>query len=321
LAALREEKRDIERAAARTRAPNTDARDNGNFRAVLDAMLERRDITLNGTAGLEIVKTLMTELRARTPILQGIHYYYGSGDTLIPVLSPTIATPTPVAEGAKGLPGDAQAALGAATIRPAAYFSELAVSYETLKKGVVDFEGELPKIFADAFAQGFHGQVLTGSGGGNNMQGIFTAAASAVGDNKITCGAAGTPKIADLVSLATAAQDKADAATIIIHPSIYAGIMADATTGVAELYKEELIRTKTIEGVKVTITSGAPSATASGAVVGAALRLDDYAIGVADQLTVTPIRERGDTNTYYQAVMLANGRLPVQKNVWALVAK
>jgi HK97 family phage major capsid protein len=320
LAALREEKLDIERALARKGAPNTDGSTGGHFREVAKAMLEKRDITLNGTAALEVVKTLMKELQPRTPILQGIHYYYGAGDTQIPVLSPTIAQPVPVAEGATGLPSDQQAQLNAVKLIPAAYFSELAVSYETLRKGAVDFEGELPKIFADAFAQGFHKQVLTGSGGGNNMQGIFTAAASAVGDNKLTCATAGTVAIGDLVQLATAIQDKADNANIIIAPKTYGLIMADPTTGLADLYKEELIRTKTIEGVKVLITSGAPSSTASGDVVAAALRLDDYAIGIADQLTIIPINVRGDTNTYYQAVMLANGRIPVQKNLWALVA-
>lgn len=152
------------------------------------------------------------------------------------------------------------------------------------------------------------------------MQGIFTAAASVVGDNKLTCADTGAPKIGDLVKLARGLQDRVDNANIILSPAIYGSIMADATTGVAELYKEELIRTKTIEGVKVIITSGAPSSTASGAVVAAGMRLDDYAIAIADQLTILPIRQRQDTNTYYQALMLANGCIPVQKNLWALVA-
>jgi HK97 family phage major capsid protein len=319
LKALQAEKRDIERAKARSEAPVTDAK-GGQFRAVAEAMLEKRDITVNGTQAIEILQELMTELQAKTPILQGIRYYYGQGNTRIPVLSPTIATPASYDEGAKDIADDVQANIDSLELAPVAYISELGVTYET-RMSAVNIERELPKIFADAFAQGFHTQVLTGSGAGRNMQGIFTAGASAVGANKLTCGAEDAVTIADLVSLATAVQDKTDTAVIILNPATYNAIMGDPTTGVAELYKEELIRDKKLEGIRIIKTSGAPKSMTSGAVIAAALRLEDYAMGIADQLSVTPIRTIKSSVTYYQAVMLANGRLPVQKNLWALTAK
>ena len=320
LRALQAEQRDIDRRAAKQAAPGPDAKDAKKYRAIVEAMLEKRDITVNGTEALDIVQDLMKELQPKTPILQGIRYYYTKGDTKIPVLSPTIAAPVSYAEGTKSVPADLQAQLTPVILDPKAYISELAVTYETLKKSAVNIDSELSKIFADAFWQGLHTQVLTGSGAGNNMQGIFTAAASAVGGNKITCGTAGTVTIADLVGLATAVQDRTDAAVIILSPAIYSKVMADATVGVADLYKEALIRDKRVEGVPVLLTSGAPKATTGGAVVAAAMRLEDYAIGIADELTITPIRQPHDPATYYQAIMLADGKIPVAKNLWALVA-
>jgi HK97 family phage major capsid protein len=319
LAALRAERRDIERRAAAAAAPVTDRKD-GKYRALVEAMLQPRDITVNGTEAMEVIQELMKELQPKTPLLQGVRYYYSKGDTKIPVLSPTIAAPVSYGEGTKSVPDDMQAQLAPVVLDPKAYISELAVTYETLQKSAVNLDAELPAIFADAFWQGLHKQILTGNGAGNNMQGIFTAAASATGENKLTCATAGTVTIADVVSLATAVQERTDDAVIILSPAIYSLIMADATAGVADLYKEELIRDKRLEGLQVLLTPGAPKATSAGAVVAAAMRLEDYALGIADKLSIMPIHQPHDPATYYQAVLLADGKIPVAKNLWALVA-
>jgi HK97 family phage major capsid protein len=181
--------------------------------------------------------------------------------------------------------------------------------------GSVDLESELPGIFADAFAQGFHKGILTGSGTGLNFTGLFPSIPAA---NQIACAAAGNPKIADLVNLALTIQDLTDSGVIVLAPSIYAGILADETTGVAEVYKEELIRGKTIENVRVILTSAAPSALAAGSIVAVAGRLEDYAVGMASDISIDPIKKPGDTNTYFQASVFANGIPVLEKNFYGL---
>jgi HK97 family phage major capsid protein len=184
--------------------------------------------------------------------------------------------------------------------------------------GTVNFDSELPAIFADAFAQAFHRGILTGDGTGLNFTGLFGAIPAA---NQVVCGATGNPKIADLVKLALTVQDLTDSGVIVISPSIYAGILADTTVGVADVYKEELIRNKTIENVQVILTSAAPSDTTSDEIVAVAGRLDNYGLGMASEINIRPIEKVGDTNTYFQASIFANGIPIVPKNFYGLAAK
>jgi HK97 family phage major capsid protein len=314
---LRARKAEIEKAIALENAP-IDKRDVKNA-DIQKALIEKRAITLNGTGAISQIKELAKELQAKTPILERVRYFYGpNASTNIPVLSPGLATPAVAAEGATSIASDSTAVLGSKSITPHAFVSILPVSLEALTMGTVNFDSELPAIFADAFAQAFHTGILTGSGSGLNFTRLFGAVPAA---NQITCGAAGNPKIADLVTLALTVQDLTDNGVIILAPSIYAGALADSTTGVADVYKEELIRNKTIENVRVILTSAAPSSTAANAIVAVAGRLDDYGIGIASEISIEPIKKVGDTNTYFQASVFANGIPIVPNNLYALKAK
>jgi hypothetical protein len=131
----------------------------------------------------------------------------------------------------------------------------------------------------------------------------------------------GNPKIADIVQLALTVQDFTDNGVIVLAPSIYAGVLADTTTGVAEVYKEELIRNKTIENVQVILTSAAPSSTTAGSIVAVAGRLDDYALAMASEINIESIKKVGDTNTYFQASVFANGIPIVESSFYGLKTK
>jgi HK97 family phage major capsid protein len=314
---LRAQKSEIEKAIALENAPIE--KRNVSTADIQKALIEKRAITLNGTGAINQIKELAKELQAKTPVLQRVRYFYGpNASTNIPVLSPGLATPAAAAEGATSIAVDTTAVLGNKSITPHAYVSILPISLEALTMGTVNFDSELPAIFADAFAQAFHRGILTGDGTGLNFTGLFGAIPAA---NKVVCGATGNPKIADLVKLALTVQDLTDSGVIVLSPSIYAGILADTTTGVAEVYKEELIRNKTIENVQVILTSAAPSDTTSDEIVAVAGRLDNYGLGMASEINIRPIEKVGDTNTYFQASVFANGIPIVTKNFYGLAAK
>jgi HK97 family phage major capsid protein len=211
---------------------------------------------------------------------------------------------------------DSTAALGNKSVTPHAYVSILPISLEALTMGTVNLDSELPAVFADAFAQGFHRGILTGDGSGLNFKGLFASIPTA---NQVACAAEGNPTIADLVRLALTVQDLTDSGVIVLSPSIYAGVLADTTAGVADVYKEELIRVKSIENVPVILTSAAPSALTEGSVVAVAGRLDDYALAMASEINIEPIKKVGDTNTYFQASIFANGIPIVEKNFYGLI--
>jgi HK97 family phage major capsid protein len=315
---LRSQKSEIEKQIALANKP-TDTRTTTSLADVSKAMLEKRAITLNGTGAISQVKELTKELQAKTPILEKVRYFYGANaQTNIPVLSPTIATPGNYAEGVTNVAADTQAILGSTNLTPYAYISLLPISAEALTLGSVNIESELTGIFSDAFAQAFHNGILTGDGSGRNPTGIFTSIPEG---NKIQCAAVGAPKIVDLAKLALSIQDLTDNGVIVLHSSIYSQILADPTTGVAELYKEELIRSKTIEGVHVILTSASPSSIATGSVVAVAGNLDNYAFGLASEIAIKPKEKVGDSNTYFEATVFANGKPILAKNFWGLVTK
>jgi HK97 family phage major capsid protein len=315
---LRSKKAEIEQQIALANKPK-ETRTVSTFDDVRKAMIEKRAITLNGTGAINQIKELAKELQSKTPVLERVRYFYGANaQTNIPVLSPSVAVPGNYAEGATTISADTQAVLGTTAITPYAYISLLPVSAEALSLGSISIESELSMIFADAFSQAFHNGILTGDGTGRNFGGIFT---SLVANNKVQCAATGDPKVADLANLALNIRDLTDNAVIVVSPAIYSKIMADNTTGVAELYKEELIRTKTIEGVQVIITSGAPSSVTAGSVVAVAGDLNGYALGVASEVVVDPIKKVGDSNTYFQATVFANGKPIIAKNFYGLVTK
>ncbi|MDR1301543.1 MAG: phage major capsid protein [Treponema sp.] len=320
LAELRTKKMEIERLIALAHKPE-DTRETRSMGSgeLSKAMKEKRSITLNGTGAINQIHELAKELQAKTPILKQVKCFYGpNASTNIPILSPSIAIPGNYAEGATTIAADTQATLGNKTITPYSYISLLPISAEALNLGSVNIEGELPVIFSDAFAQGFHNGILTGNGTGRNFKGIFPSIIEA---NQIECAASGAPKMADLVRLALTIQDLTDEGVIILHSSVYSQIMADATTGVADLYKEALIRDKRIEGVAVILTSGAPNSITAGSVVAAAGRLMDYGMGLASEITIDPIKRPGDSNTYFQATIFANGTTIIDKNWYGLVTK
>ena len=291
-----------------------------HLRDVVSAMKEKRAITLSGTGAVEVVNALFKVFKNRTDILNGLRYFSGPNSaTVIPVLNPRPARPARVAEGVTNASSDSTAALSATELKPETYFSELPVSFETLKYLPVDFESELVEIFADAFADAMANQVVTGRGKTTYYEfgGLFT---SVPAGNKIECAAAGAPTIADLVTLALAMQNKVMVnPTIVISPTLYAGITAASVSGY-DVYKNELIMNRTIEGVKVEVCGYAPSTTTANSIVAVGFDKGDYAVGIAADITIEPISAKGVTNTYFQAIMGIDGKPICDANVYGLKA-
>lgn len=289
-------------------------------RDIISAMKEKRAITLNGTGAVEVVNELFKVFKKKTEILNGLRYFRGpNASTVIPVLNPRPARPARAAEGATSIVSDRTAALGATTLLPETFVSVLPVSFETLKYIPVDFENELLEIFADAFADCMAHNVINGRGKTTyyEFDGLFTSVPSG---NKIACASSGAPTIADLVNLALTMQDKVMSdPCIVISPTLYAGITAATVQGY-DVYKNELIMNRTIEGVKVLVSGYAPSTTTAASVVAVGFDRADYAVGVGAELVIEPLKKPGDTNTYFQCVMGMDGKPVCADNVYGLKA-
>lgn len=284
---------------------------------IANAMKENRAITINGTGAINQIKELVKILTAKTPLLQKVRYFYGANaSTNIPVFTATPARPAAQAEGAKEIANDVKAAMGNKALTPYAFVSILPITAEAIRLGSIDIESELDGIFADAFADAFHNGIANGTGLSGEFTGLFTG----VDASNVTTSTGDTLKMQDLVNLALQIQDKTDSGVIIMNSAVYSTFMADTTDGI-DVYKESLARDKKIEGVSVVLTSAAPNSVASGSTVAIAGDLKDYGMAVAGELEIEPIKVLGDTHTYFQATMYANGSPIIAKNFYGLAVK
>lgn len=278
----------------------------------IKAAKEKRGLTVGSNGAVSQIKELFKAVGLNNGILDKAKFYYGpNAMTSIPVLAPTIADPSSCAEGTTNASSDATAVYSTCEIQPLAYMSVLPISAEALTLGTIDLEAELPAVFAKAFQNVMHNGMMVGAGTSKQMKGIFqsaTAGNSTAGMN-----------IKTLAQLATTVAGKDEPYTIIMNPAIYSAILADTTAGEdIKIYKESLIRDKMIEGVPVVLDAKAPSATSSGSIVVAAVPLARYAIGVAGEVQIDPIKVPGDANTYFQATMFFSGKQIADSDIYSI---
>lgn len=280
------------------------------YRAIAQAMMEKRAITLNGSGAYKIVQDLVQAVIKKQDLLAKYRFEYGAGAQMnIPVLSARPAKPTKQSEGATSITADSTAALGATTLTPYAYVSVLPISAESLVQGASDIESKLPQVFGDSFAEA----MLYGSiNGDSTMTGIFSDAALS---NDVACAATGAPTWSDLIKLAGTAKGYAFNPLIIISPELVSGLLTAANL---DPLKTEYLTRGTIRGVPVYESAFAPSTTTAGSIVAVAMDPANYAIGVAAELNIIPIRKAGDTNTYFQAEAFFNGKPILAGNGWQL---
>jgi hypothetical protein len=115
--------------------------------------------------------------------------------------------------------------------------------------------------------------------------------------------------------------DYMDSATIVIAPATYKAWVASATEVSGRLYVEELIRSRTIEGAKVIVTSYAPTSVTGGVLTAVGGDMANFGVGVASSLMITPKSKVGDGNTYFDAAMYFGGKVIQNGNLFGLKAK
>lgn len=316
---LETEKRDFEARMANYNAPiNTaNAEKAEAWRDVANAMKEKRAITIGQTGRVNLIPSIVKIAQEKTPLLDKVRVFTGrDSQTNVPVWNPSVAEPVTYAEGTTSVTADTQAALGIKSLAPHAYVALLPVSDTTLLMSGANLEAELPNIFAEAFAKAMHKGIVSGDGNGMAMEGLFTAK----NFSSVECGASGSPKMADIVALALKLQDYYENGVIVMNPAIYSAITAVETGDALSVYREELIRNKTVEGVRVILTSYAPTATTAGSVVAVGGDLSQYALAIAQEMQIEPMRKVGDLNTYFQCSAYFNGAPILPANFWALKA-
>lgn len=312
LAELRAKKSEVEKAEALASAPIEKRSGIVSFADIRDAMLEKRAVTVNGTGVINQITEIVNLIAQKTPLLQAVKYFYGpNASTNIPLLSPGLAAPSTASEGYTTGSEDSTAVLSSTSITPVAYISTLPVSWEALNLSSANLESQFPALFADVYARAMHKVVVDA---------LFHTSGVAAA-NKLECAASGLPSVIDLAELAISMQDYMDNAVIVTSPAAYRNALASATDTVGKLYVEELIRSKSIEGVKVILTGFAPVSTSTGVLTAVGGDLTNFGMGVASSLMITPKSKVGDGNTYFDAAMYFGGKVIQNANLFGLKAK
>lgn len=320
-AAKKEEERKNDFYKNNFKGNNMDKKENRAWADIAKAMVENRSITItstlnnepaNGIGAINQVADLWDLIKQKEPLLDRISYFNGPNfETQIPVLEARPAVPTSFAETAsKSGAIDSTAAVKVKKINPETYFTVLPITYEAARQSFVGLEDRIPGLLAEAFRTAMCKLVFDGIFDDDNV-----AAA-----NVVTTATASAVTLADLENLALKVLDTDVAEPVMVmHPAIY-GAIASASANGYDFLKEELVRNKSIEGIKVILSGKAPSFSeaSEGDIVVWAGDLKNFAMGVADQVTVEPLKKVGDSNIYYQAIAAFNGTVVQPKNVFGL---
>lgn len=330
LSAKMEELRNLEKQLAEMKAPKEPEQRKAEGDSIfnpdtwLKAEKENRTITINSTGAVRQIQDLFEKVEDKDEITSQLAVYYGENAlTMIPVLMPT-DDPIVLGEADTTATVDTSAALSACEIQPKEHMSIVPVSSNALRLGLVDLNTKLPDVFSKTFWKAIHKGVLVGSGSSNEIKGVFLSVGSADTDrNVIAADSEGTITVTELAQLAVMAAAKSEKYTIVMNPAVYGKILADSSTGEdIKIYKEGLIRDKKIEGVDVIIDAFAPnyaSAKNDKAWVVAA-PFGRYALGVAGEIVIDPIKVKGDPKTYFQASLFFSGKQVTDKDVLGIIS-
>lgn len=344
-AALCKELADAEAARVAAQANDAPAERSALYNADewIKAAKEERSLTIGtigspGIGSVNQLSALYKEVSDGDEILKQATYFYGrDASTNIPVISP-MDEPDSYSEGAANVSKDTTASttnkrytvkdpgtsIDITEIQPCAYSAIIPLTAEGMVMGSVDFESQINGLFAKAFTRKMHNGMLTGAGTGKLMRGIYTSAKDTTAASAKTKIAAGgkAVKISELAGLALSVIGKSEKYTLLMNSTIYQALLGDSSTGEdVKIYKESLIRDKSIEGVSIFIDNLLTTGSAEGDPLVIAVPLSRYAIGVAQQIVIDPIKVLGDTKTYFQATMFFSGKQISDKDIYSLTMK
>lgn len=279
------------------------------YEDIKKGIIEKRNITLNGSGAINVVSGIVSAAIAKNSYINEYSYFYGeNASTNIPVFSALPARPAGVAENVSNVSADTTAVLGITKLVPKPFVSLLPVTYSAVAFNK-NFDASLKTIFAKVFADTINYQSLVGTST-NQFTGAFAATGTAV-----DCAAKGSPTAGDLLNLAITAAGKLTNPVIFINPSFISSIIA---TGDSDPISTELLMNRSVMGVRVQPTSYAPTTTTAGSIVAVAFDLPNYAVGIASEIIINPIRKAGDVNVYYQAEFYMNGAPVIAGDVYQL---
>ena len=270
------------------------------FENVKNEMKQNRAVELGGTGTVSVRTDLVSALEDKTGLLSRLSVQAGApGTHTIPVWNGTNVEFIPTESD--GTFAAKNGVLSSKDIEAKQFACLMQVNDDVFELSAVDFEAKLYDILSKAMAKSILKQTFNGNGTGKQFTNIFTGATEV---NATELNASAIEKLALTVS------SKTDNAVMLINPITFGNITSGSTKKDEMLIK--MIYDGSIHGVEIVKSPFVPE----GKVI--AGELGNYAIGVANDIKLSPIMTAGSATRNYQAIVYMGGEPIVGSDFFTL---
>ena len=270
------------------------------FENVKNEMKQNRAVELGGTGTVTIRTDLVSALEDKTGLLARLSVQAGApGTHTIPVWNGANVEFIPTESD--GTFAAKNGVLGSIDIEAKQFACLMQVNDDVFELSAVDFESKLYEILSKAMAKTILKQTFTGDGTGKKFTNIFTGATEVSVD---------ALNVAAIEKLALTVSSKTDNAVMLINPITFGNITAGSTKKDEILVK--MLYDGNVHGVEIIKSPFVP---AEKVIAG---ELGNYAIGVANDIKITPIISAGSATRNYQAIVYLGGEAIVPADFYTL---
>ena len=270
------------------------------FENVKNEMKQNRAVELGGTGTVTVRTDLVSVLEDKTGLLSRLSIQAGApGTHTIPVWNGANVEFIPTEPD--GSFAAKNGILGSKDIEAKQFACLMQVNDDVFELSAVDFESKIYDILSKAIAKTILKQTFNGTGVGKQFTNIFTNATEVQVD---------TLNVAAIEKLALTVSSKTDNAVMLINPITFGNITAGSTKKDEILVK--MLYEGNIHGVEIIKSPFVP---AEKVIAG---ELGNYAIGIANDIRITPIISAGSAVRNYQAIVYLGGEAIVPSDFFAL---
>ena len=270
------------------------------FENVKNEMKQNRAVELGGTGTVAIRTDLVSALEDKTGLLSRLSIQAGApGTHTIPVWNGANVEFIPTESD--GTFSAKNGVLSSKDIEAKQFACLMQINDDVFELSAVDFESKLYDILSKAMAKSILKQTFNGNATGKQFTSIFTNATEVQVD---------ALNVAAIEKLALTVSSKTDNAVMLINPITF-GNVASGTSKKDEILVK-MLYDGSIHGVEIIKSPFVPE----GKVI--AGELGNYAVGVANDIRITPIMMAGSATRNYQAIVYMGGAPIVDGDFYVL---
>ena len=270
------------------------------FENVKNEMKQNRAVELGGTGTVAIRTDLVSTLEDKTGLLSRLSIQAGAvGTHTIPVWNGANVEFIPTESD--GTFSAKNGVLSSKDIEAKQFACLMQINDDVFELSAVDFESKLYDILSKALSKTILKQTFNGTGVGKQFSNIFTGATEVQVD---------ALNVAAIEKLALTVSSKTDNGVILVNPITFGSITSDSTKKNEILVK--MLYDGSMHGVEIIKSPFVPE----GKVI--AGELGNYAIGIANDIKITPIMTAGSATRNYQAIVYLGGEAIVPSDFYML---